>query len=609
VSCAYKFIYAIIGYDTEGMVSVYIQSDGRKGSSLLENKRGYILFDGAIGTYMAQKYNLNIKRCEIENIKNPANVEAIHREYIAAGADAIKTNTFAANTSALNADMDYVIQVINAGCTCAKAAAGETHTQIFASIGPSDSPDAIDEYRTIIDSFLKNGITNFLFETFDDTEELIVSARYLKEKAPDAYAICECSVAPDRYTSGGLSAQYIIDSLYGVEEIDAYGFNCTCGPLHMETIVNDTDFYDKPFSIMPNAGYPTVINGRTVFESTPEYFASQLVKIRRAGATYLGGCCGTTPAHIAASRRALDADKQAPLAPHGKSGGKTEKQERKHRKGFIAVELDSPLDAELDPFIMHAKQISAAGADVITIADCPIGRARADSSMLAGMLKQKFGIEALPHLTCRDRNLNASKALLLGLNMHDITNVLVVTGDPIPTQQRGQIKSVYDFNSVKYAAFINDLNGSTFIKKPFEIMGALNINADNFDAELNKALKKEEAGMSCFLTQPVFDERGAENLRLARGKLDSDILAGIMPIVSYRNAMFVNNEISGIRVPQALMDKYKDASPERAAALAVETACGIAYEVRDIVNGYYIITTLKRADIVCKIIKEIKKWL
>ncbi len=575
----------------------------------MKSNQTFVLFDGALGTYMTAKYQLNIRRCEIENLRNPGRVKSVHREYIAAGADAIKTNTFAANTVALNAEMAYVEQVVDAACMVAKAAAEGTPTQVFASIGPIDAEDAQAEYQKLIDCFLKNGVRRFLFETFEECETLVAVARYIKKQDKEAFVICECTVGPDGYTSGGLSAQLIIDSLREVPEIDAYGFNCTCGPKHMAHMAHTVDFYEKPVSIMPNAGYPTVINGRTVFDSTPEYFAQQLAEIARTGVSFLGGCCGTTPAHIARARAVLEMDA---------GEQKTDKRSRVPLRGatvarpkregvFIAVELDSPLDAEAEMFIANARQLAEAGADLITVADCPIGRARADSSMLAGMLSRQYGIGAMPHLTCRDRNLNASKALLLGLHIEGVTDVLVVTGDPIPTQQRGQIKSVYNFNSVKYAAFIRDLNETVFQKRPFRVMGALNVNAENFAAELYKAQKKQEAGVACFLTQPIFDARGMEHLKQAKERLTAEIFAGIMPVVSYKNALFINNEIAGITIPAQMIEQYKDATKQEAAELAVENACKMVHALSGAADGFYLITALGRADIVGRIIKEIRK--
>lgn len=573
----------------------------------IENGR-ILLFDGAMGTYLASEYEDSIVRCELANIRHPQRVIRAHRDYIEAGADAIKTNTFAANTFSMGMELEDVFAVIDAGCRCAIEAAGK-NTLVFASMGPilhDDQETCDEERRALIDRFLENGVTNFLFETFDEAPPLIRAAQYIKRTAPSAFVITECSVAPDMYTQSGVSAQAVIDALHKTEEIDAYGFNCTCGPLHMVHVMESTEFYEKPVCIMPNAGYPTVVGGRTVFKSTPDYFAEQLTKIAQAGAVILGGCCGTTPAHIRAARGALR-DMGEVRQEHSPVKRTSVKAEKRIYKGKpIAIELDSPLNADSAFFIKAAKNLAQAGADYITIADCPIGRARADSSMLAAMLKTQYGIEALPHLTCRDRNLNASKALLLGLYMQGVHNVLVVTGDPIPNNRRGEIKSVFQFNSVLYAEFIRDLNRTVFVEKPFTVMGALNVNAHNFDAELEKARKKEAAGMRCFLTQPVYDKRAADNLALAKQALHAEIWAGIMPVVSYKNACFINNELAGIEIPEEVCERFKNADKEEAARIAVETALCAARMVKEIADGYYIITPLRRADIVCEIIKELK---
>ena len=193
-----------------------------------------------------------------------------------------------------------------------------------------------------------------------------------------------------------------------------------------------------------------------------------------------------------------------------------------------------------------AKTLKALGVDAITIADCPIARARVDSSLLACKLKRELNITTIPHMTCRDRNINATKALLLGLNIEGVNNVLVVTGDPVPSAKKDEIKTMFSFNSVVLAKHITTLNEEIF-KNPFNVCAALNVNAINFEAELNQARKKIESGVSVFLTQPVLTKEAVENLKLAKKTLDAKILGGIIPVVSYRNACFMNNEISGIR--------------------------------------------------------------
>ncbi|OJU13375.1 MAG: hypothetical protein BGN88_06795 [Clostridiales bacterium 43-6] len=558
-----------------------------------------------MGTYVAEKYNIMF--CEFENLHNPERILDIHKEYIAAGAKAIKTNTFSANTFTLKTDFDTVKSIIDSGCSLAKQAVSGTDTLIFASIGPirdKDSELTIPEQKKIIDVFFDNHINTFIFETFSEYETLITLSRYIKEKDKDSYIIAECTVNADRYTSRGISVSEIIKALDKTDEIDACGFNCTCGPLHLLEIAKELPKISKPVSIMPNAGYPTFIGGRSFYKSSPIYFGEKLSEIHSCGVQILGGCCGTGPDYIKQATKALEAtensEKTETVTITVKE--KTAKPKTK-KKNLIAVELDSPLDTNAEYFYEGAKILSRAGADFITIADCPLSRARMDSSMLSAKLKRDFNIDAIPHLTCRDRNINATKALLLALYAEGIHEILAVTGDAIPSADRNEIKGVYNFNSVMLASFIGNLNETIFSENPFTISCALNINQNNFEAELKKAKRKEEAGCSRFLTQPVYTDASLENLALAKQVLKSPVLAGLMPVVSYKNALFINSEVPGITIPDAIIKAMEHADREKAAQIAVESILAISEKIKGLCDGYYLITPLKRVDIIETIIK------
>lgn len=575
---------------------------------------GPLLFDGAMGTYMAQKFGVNVRLCEYENIAHPERTLAIHREYIAAGAGAVKTNTFAANTAATGLGAEAVEQMIRRGCALALQAAEGTGAQVFASIGPiagDDEETLRAEYHRNIGVFLSCGVRSFLFETFHDYRTLMELARYIKTLRPDAVVFTECTVAPDHYTESGLSAQDILDHLSTVPEIDACGFNCTCGPMHMTRLMCELDFHLKPAVMMPNAGYPTVVSGRAVFNSSADYFAERLVQLRGLGARYVGGCCGTTPAHIAAAARLLRRPvmvTERAIAP--KPPRPTQQAAPTSpllRPGVIAVELDSPLDADLSFFVRAAVQLKRAGADLITIADCPVGRARADSSLLAALLRREYGVEALPHLTCRDRNLNATKALLLALSAQGVRSILAVTGDPIPSSDRDEIKSVFQFNSVRFIGFVENLNQNVFADAPFTVAAALNVNAPNFGPELEKARRKQQVGAAAFLTQPVYGAQAFENLRAAREALPgARLLGGIMPVVSYKNACFINNELAGITIPEALMERYRGVTREQAESIALETSLELARQIEDVSDGFYLITPLRRVELMCQLVAGIR---
>ena len=266
----------------------------------------------------------------------------------------------------------------------------------------------------------------------------------------------------------------------------------------------------------------------------------------------------------------------------------------------IAVELDPPPDDDAAYFFNGVRTLRNAGADWITIADCPVGRPRADSSLLACKVKRDFGMEPLPHIACRDRNLNATKALLLGLAIEGIHHILIVTGDPVPTEKRDEVKSVFNFNSRKLARYIQSLNET--LQTPFQMFGALNVNARNFDRQLEFALEKETCGITGFLTQPVLSPEAMDNLRKARTVLHGKILGGIFPVVSYRNACFLNNEIAGMRVSEDIIRRYEGLNREEAESLAVEISIDTAREIADFTDGLYLMTPFKRVALVEKIL-------
>jgi homocysteine S-methyltransferase len=367
---------------------------------------------------------------------------------------------------------------------------------------------------------------------------------------------------------------------------------------------------------MPNAAYPTVRGSRTFYDGNPAYFAQILARLPATGAKLLGGCCGTTPDYIAAAAKALSGSPavkvtypaKKPEAPAPEKAPVSnpfwEALCDENRKPF-AVELDSPANADVTKFMAGARELQASGASVITIADCPIARARMDSSLMACKLKRELGMDAIPHMTCRDRNLNATQALLLGLSAEEIRNVLVITGDPIPSAQRDEVKSVYNFNSRKLIAYVKSLN-ETVLPEPFQIFGALNLNVRNFHMQLALAQEKEEKGACGFLTQPVLSAQALENLKLARQTLKGKILGGIMPVVSQRNAIFMENEISGINVCQEIIDLYEGADREQGETLAVRVSAAIAREIDPYVDGYYLMTPFGRTGLMAKIMDAIR---
>ncbi len=576
-----------------------------------------LIFDGAMGTYYASIAANPVSPCELANLYDRDTILNIHREYINAGCHAIKTNTFAANRVSLECSLDTVKEVIEQGYKLAREAFQGTDVLVFADIGPILSDDGDDleaQYREIVDVFLASGAFNFIFESFSSDEYLADLARYIKEKCPGAYILVEFAVSPEGFTRLGKSGRKLLESVMQVPSIDACGFNCFSGPSHLLEYIKTFDIKDKTISLMPNSGYPTVINNRTFFQNTKEYFAEKMLEVARQGVLILGGCCGTTPDYIREMVARLKGLSPGEIVFNGHKEIPSAKmrpvrnllQEKMNTgKKIIAVELDPPIDTDIEFFMNSAKVLKEQGVDAITIADCPLARARVDSSLMACKIKRELDITPIPHMTCRDRNINATKALLLGLNIEGINNVLVVTGDPIPTAHRDEIKGIFSFNSAILASYISSLNETVF-SSPFNICAALNVNARNFGNQLQRAQKKLSHGVSMFLTQPVISEQAVENLKKAREELSAKILGGILPIVSYNNACFINNEISGISVADEIIEMYRDTTREQAAELAVDISTDMARSIAPYVDGFYLITPFKRIDIIAKIIRNIR---
>ena len=276
-------------------------------------------------------------------------------------------------------------------------------------------------------------------------------------------------------------------------------------------------------------------------------------------------------------------------------------------KKYIALEIDPPADTDIRFFMDSAKRMQSLGVDAITIADNPFARARADSAIIACKLARETGMRVIPHLTCRDRNLNSLKSAMLGLSIEGIDAVLAVTGDPVQEEDRLRIRSLAGFSSLEFARTISEWNKTDFAH-PFTIGGALNVNARNFQAELERAIRKAEAGVSVFFTQPIISDDAAQNLQRARDVLpqETQILGGILPVVSYKNALFMNENLNGITVSPEITELYRDATKERAGELAVSVSLDIMENISTSVDGYYLITPFKRIDIIESIVTEIK---
>lgn len=574
--------------------------------------QGVLLFDGATGTALCAQSGEG-EAVERLCLTQPQRVLALHRAYLAAGCKAIKTNTFAAHVSLACENKDDQKTLIRAAYDLARRAGDAYDAAVFADIGPAptDADSAAACYIAMAEQYLNVGATCFLFETMQSGEGLAEAAAYIKASCPDAWIMFSFAADADGFTRAGEQASALALQMSACGAVDAIGLNCICGAYHIRQLLSTLDVGNKLMSAMPNAGYPHVEEGRTYYDSAPAYYAQQVMECVKAGARIVGGCCGTTPEHIRQIARLLG----TPMPPRVRMGD--EKAAQPPEKGcrsrilrrleqgrrITLVELDPPRSADIGGFMEGARQLEQAGADAITIADCPIGRARMDSSLLACKLSRELGIEALPHMTCRDRNVNATKALLLGLSMENVHNVLAVTGDPIPTGDRGSVKSVYQFNSRVLAKFIRGL-GESGEAEPFFVCGGLNINAVRFDSELDRAKEKMDCGVSAFLTQPVLSEQAALHLERARDELrGAKLIGGLFPVVSEKNARFLQSEVHGITVDEAVVRAYAGLDRAQGEDMAVRLCREAASRISPFVDGYYMMTPFQRVELVCRVIR------
>lgn len=578
-----------------------------------------MLFDGAMGTYYKAAPGVE---CEQANLTDPAGVLAVHREYLAAGADAVKTNTFSLPRLAAAHTPGWE-QLAQAGWQLAVQAAEETDAAVFADLGPAPDTEAVPAgqvYTAVAKQFAALGARNFLFETLSSDAGLLDAVGAIKAEVPDAFVLVSFAVLPDGYTREGMYCKDLARRMQESGIVDAVGLNCVSAPGAMRTLAKQLGG-TLPLSVMPNAGYPVVTRTQVKYQGRPEYFARELGRLAAEGTVQiLGGCCGTTPAHIAALRAELDSlpvvEKTAPAEEFSTVKEQTVENEdaflRKLNAGekVIAIELDSPRNADLTGYLEGAKKLQAAGADLLTIADCPIAQARMDSSLVACRVHRELGLCTLPHMTCRDRNLNATKALLLGLYAEGVREVLAITGDPIPTAERDEVKNVYQFNSRKLAQYIVSLAGEgREMPGPMTVFGALNLNARNFDVELRRAKEKLENGMSGFLTQPVLSAQAVENLKKSRETLGADakILAGIMPVVSQRNAIFMENEINGIHVEDWIIEKFAGLDRAQGEELGLAISLEMAKAALPYADGLYLMTPFNRVALMERLIGRLKQ--
>lgn len=596
----------------------------------LANNR--LITDGAMGTWYDRLTGYKGNLAERANLENPQQIRDIHRAYIEAGAQLIRTNTFAVNSMFFSADENE--EVLKAAWENASQAVSDSGKDVWiaADMGPIDADetksdgDVEQEYIQLSDYFLRLGAKVFVFETLSDFRYVKRAGSYIKAKCPDAFVVMQFSFNRNGYTRSGMSVRAILSEAASMADMDAVGFNCGVGPLHLYELLKNQSFPEgKYMTVLPNAGYPTELRGRTLYSENVPYYVEMMGRIANLGFDIIGGCCGTTPEHIRGLHHLLVNNVKPPkkLMPavystDRQSGCGQEAAEEKTEliqklergEKIFVVELDPPFDANDTKLMDGASLLRDIGVDMITLADSPLARPRADSIASAIKMRYTRQMEAMPHISCRDKNVIAHRAQLLGMHMNGLRHALIVTGDPIARGDRESIKSVFNFNSIKLMKYVQTMNQEVFGNRPIYYGGALNHNNGSADNIAARMRLKMEAGAQWFLTQPIYGQDDIDRLRELKEKSGGRIIAGIMPLVSRKNALFIKNEMPGIHVPEHVLEQYeegmsREAYEDVAAAISVD----LMKRLEDVCDGYYMMTPFNRAALIKRIILQAKKEL
>ena len=580
-----------------------------------------LVADGAIGTIF---YSEGLDTCpEAYNLTHPEKVEHIHRSYIEAGADVIQTNTYGANFEKLKAfGLEHKVKEIHkAAVQIAKKAANED-TFILGTVGgfrgvkQDDLSLSSIQYHTEhqIDTLVDEGVDALLFETYYDLEELkgIVISTKRKHHIP---IIAQLTASNTNYLVDGTP---INDALKQLVECgaDIVGLNCHHGPHHMQRSFSHIELPDKAFlSCYPNASLLDIENSEFKYSDNAQYFGDVAQELINEGVRLIGGCCGTTPEHIRYIKTSV---KNLRPVTHKNVIPINKKVNRKKDLNFkqsltskvkqgptVIVELDKPKHLDTDQFFNNIGKLDDADIDAVTLADNSLATVRVSNIAAASIIKQRFNIEPLVHITCRDRNLIGLQSHLLGLSLIGVNEILAITGDPSKVGHLPGATNVYDVNSkglteiaLRFNQGINTDGDALKKHTNFNIAGAFDPNVRKLDGAVKRLEKKVASGMSYFITQPVYSKEKIKQVYEATKHLNTPFFIGIMPIASYNNALFLHNEVPGIKMSEDVLNQFKAVKDdkEKTKELSLRLSKELIDTVHEYFNGLYIITPFQKVD-------------
>lgn len=596
----------------------------------LKLREGPLVCDGAMGTVLDLQGHTAIPH-EMENLRNPQVVEGIHREYIAAGAQLIETNTFSANRLRLSQFHleDKTREINRAGVEIARRAAGDD-VYVAGSVGPTGMllepigkvrlAQAREAFLEQIGTLLEAGVDLIMLETFVSVQELdeaLQAARSLT----DLPIVAQKAFAEDGAILSGSYPVQVIEHL--IEQgADVVGANCTVGPQRMFGIIRNLHKDGIVLVAQPAAGIPTMMDGRSIYHTTPEYLGAYARELVGSGVTLIGACCGSTPAHIraiAGAVRGMAVGKPAPPAaakPPAEHGSGTERRyfagdtrwskfaRNAGKKLLTTVELDIPRGLDMSAVLEGAQFCYERKIDAVNITEGARARLRMSSIAISAQIEQRVGIETMTHRTARDHNLIGVQAELLGAHALGLRNILCITGDPAGIGDYPHATSVYDVDAVGLIRAVKSMNNGTDIMgnpigtpTSFYIACAANPSADDMDREVAKLERKAEAGADIFFTQPVFEMETLERFLKRIEHLKIGVMLGIIPLRSHKHADFLHNEVPGMRIPEKVRDAIRTAG-DGAAKEGVRISREFIREAKDAVAGLYLMPPFQKYHII-----------
>jgi methionine synthase / methylenetetrahydrofolate reductase (NADH) len=590
-----------------------------------------LVSDGGMGSLL-QTAVVRARCAEEANLIAPEQVVALHVAFIRAGADVILTNTYGANPAKLAAHkLDDRFESVNeAGVKLAREAreVGGRDVLIAGSIGPLGGAvgeigaDAMAEMFAAQAAALEGrGVDLIVLETFTSLAELLAAGRAVRRVA-SLPLIAQVTVGEDAETVTGLAAA---DVPAAVAELDlvAVGVNCSLGPQSvLSGLERMRPATGLPLIAQANAGLPNVSTGRLVYpNASPEYFGEYAAHALALGAAVIGGCCGTTPDHVAAIRRAVTerrppsvalqlVERELPTRAEAAEAETLLADKLRRGEFVVSVELDPPKGGNVERLIESARALAAAGGvDVFDVNDNPLARARMNALIASALIEQQVGVETIPHVTPRDASVRGIESMLLGAHAVGIRNVLAVTGDPPPSGDPHGSQAVYEVDAIGLTRLMTALNsGVDYAGKAiddataFHVGVAVNPVADDPDLELDRFRQKLEAGARFAMTQVLFDPGQLQGfLDRLEGPPPVPLMVGVWPVRSHALALRLHNEVPGISVPAAVLDRLERAGPN-AAREGVAVARDLLAAVRDLAAGAYLVPPFKEPEAVLELL-------